>query len=136
VAYNEALAHRVREALAGRNGVTEKRMFGGLTFMLADKMCCGVVKDELMVRVGPEGYEAALKEPGAHPMDFTGRPLREGGVRGRRRVSYRGRPGDVGGTGRGLCIVPASSPPPATAPGLTGLPPAVIIDAFWCRMGT
>ena len=76
MAYNEVLADRVRKALAGRGEVAEKRMFGGLTFMLGDKMCCGVVKDDLMVRVGPEGYEAALGEPGARPMDFTGRPLR------------------------------------------------------------
>ena len=76
MAYNEALADRVRKALAGRTEVTEKRMFGGLTFMLGSSMCCGVVKDDLMVRVGPEGYEAALADPGARPMDFTGRPMR------------------------------------------------------------
>ena len=72
MAYNEALAGRVRKALAGHTGVMEKRMFGGLTFMLGDKMCYGVIKDDLMVCVGPEGYEAALAEPGARPMDFIG----------------------------------------------------------------
>ena len=51
-------------------------MFGGLTFMLGGKMCCGVLGDRLLVRVGPAAYEAALTEPFAAPMDFTGRPLR------------------------------------------------------------
>lgn len=51
-------------------------MFGGIAFMLHGKMCCGVVKDDLVVRVGPEQYEKALSQPHARPMDFTGRPLR------------------------------------------------------------
>ena len=51
-------------------------MFGGIAFMVRGHMCCGVVKDLLMVRVGPEGYEHALAKPHARPMDFTGRPLR------------------------------------------------------------
>jgi hypothetical protein len=50
-------------------------MFGGIAFMLHGNMCCGVVKDTLMVRVGPEQYAKALAEPHARPMDFTGRPL-------------------------------------------------------------
>jgi len=53
MAYNEQLADRVREALAGREGLTEKKMFGGLSFMLSGHMCCGVVGDDLMMRVGP-----------------------------------------------------------------------------------
>jgi TfoX/Sxy family transcriptional regulator of competence genes len=56
--------------------VVEKKMFGGLTFMVAGKMACGVVHDDLMVRVGPDGDEAALAEPHTRPMDFTGRPMR------------------------------------------------------------
>lgn len=51
-------------------------MFGGLTFMVKGNMCCGVVGDELMARVGPDGYPAALKRPHARPMDFTGKPLK------------------------------------------------------------
>ena len=75
MAYDEKLAARVREAIAG-HGVEERRMFGGLAFLQRGKMCCGVVKDELMVRVGPDGYEAALEEPHVRPMDFTGRPMK------------------------------------------------------------
>ena len=76
MAFDEELAERVRGALAGVEGVTEKKMFGGLTFMLGGKMCCGVAGDRLMVRVGPAAYDDALAEPFAGPMDFTGRPLR------------------------------------------------------------
>ena len=57
-------------------GLTERKMFGGLAFMLDGNMCCGIVGDELMVRVGPDGYEAALGLPHARPMDFTGRPMK------------------------------------------------------------
>ena len=76
MAYNEDLADRVRKALAGRKGLAEKKMFGGLTFMLAGNMCYGIIKDNLMVRVGPELYAEALSEPHARPMDFTGRPMK------------------------------------------------------------
>ena len=75
MAYDEVLAGRVRRALSRRRGVSEKKMFGGLAFMLHGHMCCGVVKDRLMVRVGPKAYEHALAEPHARPMDFTGRPM-------------------------------------------------------------
>jgi TfoX/Sxy family transcriptional regulator of competence genes len=76
VAYNAQLAERVRVALAASYpGVVEVRMFGGLSFMLNGHMVCGVVKDDLMVRVGPERYEESLGKPGVRPMDFTGRPL-------------------------------------------------------------
>ena len=51
-------------------------MFGGLTFMVAGKMACGVVHDDLMVRVGPDGHDSASGEPHTRPMEFTGRPLR------------------------------------------------------------
>lgn len=76
MAYDPRLAERVRRLLARRKGITEKKMFGGLAFMLRGKMCCGVLKDELVVRVGPKLYEEALAEAHARPMDFTGRPLR------------------------------------------------------------
>lgn len=76
MAYDEKLAARVRGALAGRRGVAEKKMFGGVAFMLRGHMCCGVTKDDLVIRVGPRRYEEALAHPHARPMDFTGRPLR------------------------------------------------------------
>ena len=75
MAYDEALTARIREALAGRSGVTEMKMFGGVGFMLNGNMCCGVVKDELMVRVGRDAHEEAVMLPHARPMDFTGRPM-------------------------------------------------------------
>ena len=73
--YDENLADRIRMELAGQKDLTEKKMFGGLAFMLGGNMCCGVVNDDLVVRVGPNSYEDALAEPQARPMDFTGRPL-------------------------------------------------------------
>ena len=76
MAYDEKLAGRVRKALAGRAGIAEKRMFGGLTYMLGGNMCCGVHEDELIVRVGPDHYAEALAQPGARLMDMTGRPMR------------------------------------------------------------
>ncbi|MCC6614794.1 MAG: TfoX/Sxy family protein [Anaerolineae bacterium] len=76
MAYDETLAHRVREALAGQSGLTERKMFGGIAFMLSGNMCCGILKDGLLVRVGPEKYDAALANPQAHIMDFTGRPMK------------------------------------------------------------
>ena len=72
--YDQELAGRVRAVLAERPGVDEKRMFGGVCFMVAGRMCCGVLKDDFFVRVGAERLEAALAEPYARPMDFTGRP--------------------------------------------------------------
>ena len=74
--YNELLAERIRRALAGYEGVTEKKMFGGVTFMSLGRMLCGVVRDDLMVRVGPDRYEEALSLPGVRPMDFTHRPMK------------------------------------------------------------
>jgi len=76
VAYDEGLAQRIREILGDRTDVLEKRMFGGLSFMLHGNMCCGVAGDDLMARVGPDHYEEALGRPHARPMDFTGKPLK------------------------------------------------------------
>lgn len=76
MAYDASLADRVRALVAGRPGVTEKAMFGGLAFLLHGKMFCGVNADDLMVRVGPDRYEEALARAHVRPMDFTGRPLR------------------------------------------------------------
>lgn len=76
MAYDEGLAERIREVLAARDGISEKKMFGGIAFMLNGNMCCGVVEDRLMVRVGPDAYEDALSRPHAREMDFTGRPMK------------------------------------------------------------
>lgn len=76
MAYDEDLANRVRESLANQPRVSEKKMFGGLVFMVGGHMCCGIMKDELMVRVGPEQYETALALPHARQMDITSRPTR------------------------------------------------------------
>lgn len=73
--YDEVLAERVRVAL-GPVDVREKKMFGGLCFLVGGNMACGIARNELMVRVGPDAYEDALDLPHARPMDFTGRPLR------------------------------------------------------------
>jgi TfoX/Sxy family transcriptional regulator of competence genes len=76
MAYDEGLAQRVREALANSPGLTEKKMFGGLCFLIGGNMACGIVGEELMVRVGPDAYEACLGLAHAREMDFTGRALR------------------------------------------------------------
>lgn len=76
MAYDETLADRVRVVLKRRRGISEKKMFGGLSFLVNGHMACGIIGDELMVRVGPEAYEAALQKAGARAMDFTGRPMK------------------------------------------------------------
>jgi hypothetical protein len=76
VAYDEDLADRVRAVLPSGEAVTERQMFGGLAFMLAGHMFCGVVRDTLMVRLGPDGADRALTRPHVRPMDFTGRPMK------------------------------------------------------------
>ena len=76
MAYDEGVAERLREILAGEFDLDEKKMFGGIAFMVNGNMSCGVVSDTLMVRVGPDRYEQALKRPFASEMDFTGKPLR------------------------------------------------------------
>ena len=77
MAYDEDLAARVREQLSDQDGVSEKRMFGGLAFMLDGNMAVGLSgSDELMVRVGPDGTDQALAEPHTRLFDMTGRPMR------------------------------------------------------------
>jgi TfoX/Sxy family transcriptional regulator of competence genes len=76
VAYDEGLADRIRDALADRDDVAERKMFGGLAFMVSGNMCCGVIGSEAMLRLGPEGADEALDDPHARPMDFTGRPMK------------------------------------------------------------
>ena len=75
MAYDEELAARVRKTLARRRGVTEKKMFGGLAFLVQGNMCCGVLKKDLVLRLGKEGTAKALKERHTRKMDFTGRAL-------------------------------------------------------------
>ena len=74
--YDEGLAERLREVFFDRPDVTEKKMFGGIAFMLRGHMCCGIVKETLMARVGPDQYQSALKRPHAREMDFTGKPMK------------------------------------------------------------
>jgi hypothetical protein len=76
MAYDEDLAGRVREQLSDQDGVSEKRMFGGLAFILDGNMAVGLSGGrELMVRVGPDGTEQALAEPHTRLFDMTGRPM-------------------------------------------------------------
>jgi TfoX/Sxy family transcriptional regulator of competence genes len=76
MAYDLNLAGRIRRALRTTPNVTEQPLFGGLCFLHSGKMFCGIVKEDLMVRVGPEKYRAALERPHVRPMDFTGRPMK------------------------------------------------------------
>jgi TfoX/Sxy family transcriptional regulator of competence genes len=75
MAYDDSLGGRVRAALAGTPGLSEKQMFGGLCLLINGHMCAGIVGSTLMVRVGPDGYAEALAQPHVRPMDFTGRPM-------------------------------------------------------------
>jgi hypothetical protein len=75
MAYNESLAQRMRAHLADQSELYERKMFGGLVFMVRGNMCCGIMGDDLMVRVGPAQYAASLAQPHAREMDFTGRPM-------------------------------------------------------------
>lgn len=76
MAYDQQVAARVRHALGRRKGLTEKKMFGGIAFMLDSNMCCGVLDKDLVLRLGNDGAEAALTEKHVREMDFTGRPMR------------------------------------------------------------
>lgn len=77
MAFNEYLAHRVRESLKeNKSNFEEKKMFGGLSFMVDNKMCIGIIKDNLMVRTDPENQEEFLQEIGCSIMDFTNRPMK------------------------------------------------------------
>jgi TfoX N-terminal domain len=76
VTYDEKLAARVRAVLSERSDVREQKMFGGLTFMVAEHMCCGINGDELIVRLDPDREQDALARPHARTMDLTGTPMR------------------------------------------------------------
>ncbi len=75
MAYDEGLAERIRAVLQGEQGLEERQMFGGIGFLLDGNMACGVIGDDLIVRVGKENYESALAEDHSRPFDFTGRPM-------------------------------------------------------------
>ena len=76
MACDEGLVERIRDAFQNLAGIGEKRMFGGVCFTLKGNMVLGVVKDELMVRLGEAAYADALRQPHVRPMDFTGRPMK------------------------------------------------------------
>jgi len=76
MAFDEKLAARIRAHLSKRRGVAERKMFGGITFMLQGNMCCGVHRDALIARLGPEDAGQALREPHTRVFDLTGRPMK------------------------------------------------------------
>ncbi len=76
MAFDEKLAARVRKLLARHKALTEIKMFGGLCWTIRGNMACGVLNEDLVLRVNPEKAAAYLKEPHARPMDFTGRPMK------------------------------------------------------------
>lgn len=76
MAFDQALTERIRKVLELRDGITERKMFGGLSFLLNGNMCCGVVDDLLVVRLGEDGAAEALAEPHTRLMDFTGKPMK------------------------------------------------------------
>jgi TfoX/Sxy family transcriptional regulator of competence genes len=76
MAYDEVLADRIRSVMAERDDVTEQKMFGGIAFLIGGRMAVGVIKQDLMVRVGPDAHADAVGMPHVRPMDFTGRPMR------------------------------------------------------------
>lgn len=76
MAYDEGLAQRIREHLQDQTDVEEKKMFGGLCFMISRHMCCGILGDKMMARVGPDRYNERLQKEHARTMDFTGKPMK------------------------------------------------------------
>jgi TfoX/Sxy family transcriptional regulator of competence genes len=76
MAYDAELAERVRDALSFRGGLSEREMFGGIAFMLEGNMACGVIGEELIVRLPAEDVESALAREHVRPFDFTGRPMK------------------------------------------------------------
>jgi len=76
MAYDLGLAERVRDMLAPQAGFSEKKMFGGICFMIHGNMCCGVSRDRLMLRLSVDGAAAALERPHTRPMDFTRKAMK------------------------------------------------------------
>jgi TfoX/Sxy family transcriptional regulator of competence genes len=90
MAYDEGLTERIRKILSGQPGLVEKKMFGGVGFMIQGNMACGVKGDDLVVRIGPEDYEDDLSRPSARPFEPAGRPMK-----GWVAVGPRGTAGDL-----------------------------------------
>lgn len=94
MAYDKKLADRIRKALTHVTRLEEKEMMGGLTFMVNDKMCVGIIKDELMCRIDPEFHDLAIGKAGCRTMDFTKRPMRgyvminEKGMKSKEELDY------------------------------------------------
>jgi TfoX/Sxy family transcriptional regulator of competence genes len=76
MSYNEKIADKIREALSGTKYLVEKKMFGGIAFMVNDKMCVGVDKDDIMLRCEPEMTDELLSKKGSRPFDLTGKPMK------------------------------------------------------------
>ena len=76
MAYDEGLAQRIREQVEEVPGLTEKKMFGGLSFLVNGNLACGVIGEDMIVRVGLEAYETAVREDAARPFDMTGRVMK------------------------------------------------------------
>ena len=76
MAYNEKLAERMRSLLKSKRGVVEKKMFGGIGFLVNGNMACGVNKQDLIVRLGDDDFQKALRQPGVRIFDMTGRPMK------------------------------------------------------------
>jgi TfoX/Sxy family transcriptional regulator of competence genes len=76
MAFDESLAARIRDAVARKKGVAEKKMFGGVGFLLNGNMLVGVWKDSIIVRIGPDAYDDALLEPHVREFDITGKPMK------------------------------------------------------------
>jgi TfoX/Sxy family transcriptional regulator of competence genes len=76
LAFSESLAGRIRDALARKRGVEEKKMFGGVGFLLNGNMLVGVWKNSMIVRLGPYAYDDALLEPHVREFDITGKPMK------------------------------------------------------------
>jgi hypothetical protein len=76
MAYDERLANRIREILVDQPVIEEKQMMGGLAFMVNNKMCVGVIKEDMMARIDPDIFEEAIEKHGCRPMDFTGKLMK------------------------------------------------------------
>lgn len=94
MAYDEKLADRIRESISEIAGFTEKEMMGGLVFMLNEKMCLGIIKNELMCRIDPALHNEEVEKDGCRTMDFTKRPMKgyimidEFGLRNQKNVEH------------------------------------------------
>lgn len=76
MAYDEGLAQRLNEILAAVPGIVEKKMFGGIGYLVGGNMACGIIGEDLIIRVGPDKYDDSLQMRHARPFDFTGRPMK------------------------------------------------------------